>query len=60
MQVYVGMRLGPAHVCLNVCISGVQHKGFNYLVGVAKLSAERGFLVLQVYNWRWIAVRYME
>ena len=27
-------------------------------VGVAKLSVERGFLVMRVYNWGWITVRH--
>ena len=43
--------------------SGVQHKGFyrlQYSVGVAKLSVEEGFLVLRVYNWGRITVRYTE
>ena len=43
--------------------SGVQHKGFYFLqysVGVAKLSVERGFLVLRVYNWGWTTVHYTE
>ena len=31
-----------------------------YSVGVAKLSVERGFLVLRVYNWEQITVRYTE
>ena len=45
---------------------GVQHKGINnyftlqYSVGVAQLSVERGFLVLRVYNWGRITVRYTE
>ena len=58
-----GQAFGTLHVCPNnhnVFISGVQHKGFNYLVGVAKLSAEWGFPVPQVANWRWITVRYTE
>ena len=41
-----GHVFGTLHVCLNnhnVFISGVQHKGFTYLVGVAKLSAEQVF-----------------
>jgi len=46
----------------NVPISGVQQKGFDctltYWVGVAKLSVEQGFLLLQVYNWGWITVCY--
>ena len=44
------------------CFSGVQHKGLTlqYSVGVAKLSVKRGFLVLRVYNWGRIAVRYTE
>ena len=29
-------------------------------VGVAKLSVERGFLVLRVYNWGRITVHYTE
>ena len=42
--------------------SGVQHKGYDlqYSVGVTKVSVERGFLVLRVYNWEWITVRYTE
>ena len=42
--------------------SGVQHKGYDLQcsVGVAKLSVERGFLVLRVYNWGWITVRCTE
>ena len=58
-----GHVFGTLHVCLNnhnVFISGVQHKRFNYLVGVAKVSTERGFLVLRVYNWGWITIRYTE
>ena len=31
-----------------------------YSVGVAKLFVERGSLVLRVYNWGWITVRYTE
>ena len=43
------------------CFSGVQHKGtLQYSVGVAKLSVERGFQVLRVYNWGRIIVRYTE
>ena len=46
----------------DVRFSGVQHKGFGItiFVGVAKLSFERGFLVLRVYNWGWITVRYTQ
>ena len=42
--------------------SGVQHKGYNLKcsVGVTKLSVERDFLVLRVYNWGWITVRCTE
>ena len=44
------------------CFSGVQHKGFDFTIflGVAKLSVERGFLVLRVYNWGRIIVHYTE
>ena len=51
-----GHAFGTLHICphnCDVCLSGVQHKGFDfdYLVAVAKVSVERGFLVLRVYNW---------
>ena len=51
MQAYMGMRLGPCTDNRDVRVSGVQHKGVRlynnyYWVGVAKVSVERGFLVL--------------
>ena len=33
---------------------------YNFSMGVAKVSVERDFLVLRVYNWGWITVRYTE
>ena len=61
MKLYVH-AFESLHVCLNDRdgrYSGVQHKAFDFTisVGVVKLSVERGFLVLRVYNWGRIVVR---
>ena len=59
------MRLRPL-MCLRIIAmavfreSSIKGLTLQYSVGVAKLSVERGFLVLRVYNWGWITVRYTE
>ena len=61
-----GHALGTLHICpdnRDVHASGVQHKLYNYWVGVAEVSVEPGFLVsvvLRVYNWGRITVRCTE
>ena len=40
--------------------SSIKGLTLQYSVGVAKLSVERRFLVLRVYNWGRITVRYTE
>ena len=56
---YMGMRLRP-FMFLVFRESSVKGFTLQYSAGVAKLSVERGFLVLRVYNWGWITVRYAE
>ena len=49
------------YIVLYVCGLGVRFDNYyNYSMGVAKVSVERGLLVLRVYNWGWITVRYTE
>ena len=57
MQVCMGMCLGS---CTFVTMSVFWVQLYNYSVGVAKVFVEQGFLVLRVYNWGWITVRYTE
>ena len=59
MKLNIGMRLRPL---MFLVFQESTIKGFTlqYSMGVAKLSVERGFLVLRVYNWGWITVRYTE
>ena len=56
MKLFMGMHLRPLTLVRDGRLSGVQHDS----VGVAKLSVERGFLVLRVDNWGRITVRYTE
>ena len=62
MQVYIITRLGPVQIIAMSLFreSSIRARLYNYWVGVAKLSVEQGFLVLRLYNWGWITVRYTE
>ena len=59
------MRLRPL-ICLRIIATAVFREAsikgltLQYSVGVAKLSVERDFLVLRVYDWGRITVRYTE
>ena len=53
----MGMRLGSC-TFVQIVMSLFRVRLNTYWVGVAKLSVERGFLLLRVYNWGWIIVRY--
>ena len=59
MKLFIGTRLKPLMLLI---FRECSIKGYTlqYSVGVAKLSVEWGFLVLRVYNWGWITVRYTE
>ena len=50
MKLYIGKRL-RALMFLVFRESSIKGFTLQYSVGVAKLSFERGFLVLRVYNW---------
>jgi len=61
-----GHVFGTLHICpdnRDVCVlgAGVQHKGFECTINIRWVWLKcRGFLVLRVYNWGWITVRYTE
>ena len=55
MKLYIGKRLRSL-MFLVFRKSSIKGFTLQYSVGVAKLSVERGFLVLRVYNWGRITV----
>ena len=60
-EFFMGMRLQPLTLVRIIVMAIFWESNMKeYSVGVAKLSVERGFLVLEVYNWGRITVCYTE
>ena len=58
---FMGMPLRPLMLVQIIAMAIFRESNMKeYSVGVAKLSIERGFLVLRVDNWGWITVCYTE